>query len=129
LDFERKTMNVPKLDKSTQTVAAMTEVEGEIRDLVRTEALAPSGTPSEAVAELGNDNIAPLIQKVVAPSIAEFEKLIGELQEARTYLQSEGERIGRETDRYIELAQTASESVKLISGAIGEWRKAGHPLQ
>src|ERR1700730_10445585 len=115
-------------EKSTQGGEA-TAVEEEIRDRIRTEALSPSGTPSETVAELGNDNIAPLVQKVVAPSIAEFEKLIGELQEARTYLQSEGERIGRETDRYIELAQTASESVKLISGAIGEWRKAGHPLQ
>ena len=121
-------MDATKPEKSTQGVEATT-VDGEIRDLVRAEALAPSATPSETVAELGSDNIAPLIQKVVAPSIAEFEKLIGELQEARTYQQSEGERIGRETDRYIELAQTASESVKLISGAIGEWRKAGHPLQ
>src|SRR5713226_5337395 len=118
------TMDATKPEKSTQEVEATT-VEGEIRDLVRTEASAPSGTPSETIADLGSVNIAPLIQKVVDPSIAEFAKLIGELQEARTYLQSEGERIGRETDRYIQLAQTASASVKLISGAIGEWRKAG----
>ena len=121
-------MDVTKPEKSTQAVEATT-VEGEIRDLVRAEALSPSWPPSETGAELGSGNIAPLIQKVVAPSIAEFEKLIGELQVARTHLQSEGERIRRETDRYIQLAQTASESVKIISGAIGEWRKAGHPLQ
>jgi hypothetical protein len=123
------TMDVTKPEKSTQAVVAMTKVEGEIRDLLRAEPLSQSTPPDETGAELSSDNIAPLIQKVVAPSIAEFEKLIGKLQEARTYLQSEGERIRRETDRYIQLTQTASESVKIISGAIVEWRKAGHPLQ
>jgi hypothetical protein len=122
-------MDVTKPEKSTQAVVATTDVEGKIRDLVRAEALSPSTPPDETGAELSSDNIAPLIQKLVAPSIAEFERLIGELQEARIYLQSEGERIRRETDRYIQLTQTASESVKIISGAIAEWRKAGHPLQ
>jgi len=77
----------------------------------------------------GAGHIAPLIAKIAAPSIAEFEKLIGELQEAKAYLQSEGERIRRETDSYMQLSQSASESVKIISDAIGEWRKAGHPAQ
>jgi hypothetical protein len=120
------TMDVTKPEKSTQ---ATTDVEGEIRDLVRAEALSPSTPPDVKGAELSSDNIVSLIQKVVAPSIAEFERLIGELQEARTYLQSEGERIQREAARYIELSQTATESVKIISGAVGEWRKGGHPLR
>jgi hypothetical protein len=128
LDFERKTMNATKLEKSTQAVVAMTDVEGEIRDLIRAEELSQSKPPGEIGAEL-RDNIVPLIQKIVAPSIAEFEKLIGELQEARTYLQSEGERIQREAARFIELSQTATESVKIISGAVGEWREAGHPVR
>jgi hypothetical protein len=58
-----------------------------------------------------------------------IERPIGELQEARAYLQSEGERIQRETDHYLQLSKTASDSVKVISGAVAEWRKAGHPLQ
>ena len=33
----------------------------------------------------------PLIQRIGAPSIAEIEKLIGELQEVRNFLESEGE--------------------------------------
>ncbi len=40
---------------------------------------------------------APLIQKIGATSIAEIEKLIGELQETRNFLESEGQRIQRET--------------------------------
>jgi hypothetical protein len=119
-------MDVTKPEKSTQ---ATTDVEGEIRDLVRAEALSPSTPPDVKGAELSSDNIVSLIQKVVAPSIAEFERLIGELQEARTYLQSEGERIQREAARFIELSRTATESVKIISGAVGEWREAGHPVR
>jgi hypothetical protein len=46
-------------------------------------------------------DVAPLIQKVGAPSIAQIEKLIGELHEARNLLESERERIQRETARYI----------------------------
>jgi hypothetical protein len=124
------TMNVAKPEKSTQSaLATTTDVEGIIRDLVRVEASLPGSPSGETGAQPGSDQIAPLIAKIVAPSIAEFEKLIGELQEAKAYLQSEGERIRRETDSYIQLSQSASESVKVISDAIGEWRKAGHPAQ
>jgi hypothetical protein len=123
-------INVAKPEKSTQSaLATTTDVEGIIRDLVRVEASLPGMPPGETEVQPGSDQIAPLIAKIVAPSIAEFEKLIGELQEAKAYLQSEGERIRRETDSYIQLSQSASESVKVISDAIGEWRKAGHPAQ
>jgi hypothetical protein len=118
-------MNVTKPEKSAQATA---DVEGEIRDLVRAEELSQSKPPSEIGAE-PRDKIVPLIQKIVAPSIAEFERLIAELQEARTYLRSESERIQREAARYIELSQTATETVKIISGAVGEWRIAGYPVR
>jgi hypothetical protein len=54
--------------------------------------------------------------------------VISELQQARAYLDSEGERIERETQRYLQLSQTTVESVKIISDAVSEWRKAGHPV-
>ena len=122
-------MNAMILEKSTQAVKVTTEVEGESRDLARAEVLSPSKAPRETGAEPGTDSIVPLIQKIMVPSIAEFERLIGELQEARTYLQSEGERIQREAAGHVELSQTAMESVKIISDAVGEWRKAGHPVR
>ena len=74
-------------------------------------------------------DVAPLIQKVGAPSLAQIEKLIGELHEARNLLEAEGERIQRETARYIKFAQLASASVGTISNILSGWRQAGHPLQ
>ena len=94
----------------------------EDRDLVHPEA---SSTPKTEV----DAYIAPLIQKVGAPSIAQIEKLIGELHEARNLLEAEGERIQRETARYIKFTQMASASVKIISETLSGWRQAGHPLQ
>ena len=68
------------------------------------------------------------MQKVAAPSIAPIEKLIGELQEAKNLLESEGARIQREMVRYIKFAQLASASVKIIFETVSEWR-LGHPMR
>ena len=76
-----------------------------------------------------SDNVSSLVQNLGAPSIDELEKIIGELQQARTYLKSESERIERETVGYTELSQTAMESVRIIAETVGEWRKAGHPVR
>jgi hypothetical protein len=90
------------------------------RDLVHLEA---SSTPkSETVAD-----VRALIQNLGAPS-SQIEKLIGELHEARNLLESERERIQRETARYIKFTQMASASVKIISDTLSGWRQAGHPL-
>jgi hypothetical protein len=99
---------------------ALAAIESETPHLVQAEA------PSTPTAETDVD-IAPLVHKVGATSIAAIEKLIGELQEARDFLQSEGERVRRETERYTNLTQTASASVKIISDTVAGWREAGHP--
>ena len=90
------------------------------RDFIPPEASSPPKTDSD---------VAPLIQKVGAPSIAQIEKLIGELHEARNLLEAEGERIQRETARHIKFTQMASGSVKIISETLSGWRQAGHPLR
>lgn len=72
---------------------------------------------------------APLIQKIGATSIAEIEKLIWELQETRNFLESEGQRIQRETARYINLTQRALDSVRIIFDTLSGWRRAGHPMR
>jgi hypothetical protein len=104
--------------ESRDVVAAM---ESEKRDLTNAEA--PSTPKTETDVE-----IAPLIHKVGTTSIVEIEKLMGEMQEARNFLQSEWERIQRETARYMNLTQVASESVKVIFDVVSGWRKAGHPI-
>jgi hypothetical protein len=101
---------------------ALAAIESETRHLVHPEA------PPTPTAETDVD-IAPLIQKVGAASIAEIEKIIGELQAARDFLQSEGERVKRETQHYTTLAQMASASVRIISETVAGWREAGHPLR
>ena len=68
--------------------------------------------------------IAPLIQQVAATSIAEIDQLMAELQEAKNYLQSEGERIEQETVRYTNLTQMASATVRIISDAVSQWHPA-----
>jgi hypothetical protein len=101
---------------------ALTAIESESRDLVH------AGTPTTPKSETEVE-IASLVQKVGATSIAEIEKLIGELLEAKDFLQSERERVQRETERYTNLTQMASASVRIISDTVAGWREAGHPLR
>jgi hypothetical protein len=89
------------------------------RDRIHPNASSPPKTDAD---------VAPLIQKVGAPSIAQIEKLLGELHEARNLLESETERIQREIARYIKFTQMASASVRIISDTLSGWRQAGHPL-
>ena len=101
-----------------QAVAANLVAEGDVCDL----ACAKPDTQPETDTE-----IAPIIQKLGATSIADIDNLVSELQEARDYLQSEGERIQAETVRYISLTGAASASVKIIFDALRAWRTADHP--
>ena len=98
--------------RALQTLAA---IESETR-------LAESQRLTETDAE-----IVLLIEKIGATSIGEIEKLIGGMQEAKNFLQSEKERIQRETARYTKLAQTASASIEIIFDTVRGWREAGHP--
>jgi hypothetical protein len=97
-------------------------IESESRALNQAEA--PSTPQSETDVE-----VAPLVQKLGTTSIAEVEKMIEELQEARDFLQAEGERVQREAEHYTTLTQMASASLKIISDTVAGWREAGHPLQ
>ena len=57
-----------------------------------------------------------------AASIADIDRLMDELQRARDFLQSEGERLRKMTASYANLAQTASASAKIIAQSLGKWR-------
>jgi hypothetical protein len=89
-------------------------LEGGIRALVRRNRLAVA---AELVTERCDDALI-----AGATSIADIDKLMEELQTARDYLQSEGERVRHATARYAHLAQTASASVKIIAESLGRWR-------
>jgi hypothetical protein len=102
--------------KSPTSDPATEMLEGGIRALVRRNSLAVA---AELVAEPSEDALI-----AGATSIADIDKRIGELQTARNYLQSEGERVRRMTARYAHLAETASASVKIIAESVGKWRNA-----
>ena len=109
-------MSMMKLEMANfQAVAASLAVEGEVCDLPDAKLWMQSETDGE---------MTPLIQKIGATSIAEIDRLIAELQEAKDHLQSERERIERETVRYKNLAQMASTTAKIISDAVSQWNPA-----
>jgi len=103
-----------------QTLAANLAAEGEVCDLSHAKLSTQTETDTE---------IAPLIEEVGATSMAEIDRLLAELQAQKIFLQSEGERIERETARYVNLTQMASASVKIIFDTVSGWRQAGHPLR
>ena len=93
-----------------QALAANLAVEGDVCDLA---------TPTEAVPE-----IVSFVQDVGATSIEEIDGLIAELQLAREFLQSEGERVEQEMVHYANLAQMASVTTKVIFDAVSRWHPA-----
>ena len=81
-----------------RAIAANLVAKGEVCDVAHADVSTQTETGTE---------IAPLIQQIGDTSIAEIDRLIAELQEAKSYLQSEGERIEREMVRYTNLTQMA----------------------
>jgi hypothetical protein len=113
-------MDVAKMDDlksepSQVSDTATTLVEG-LRALVRDHKPAEAREPA---AEISDDILAAGVT-----SIADINKLVGELLFARDYLQSEGERVRQINTRYAHLARTASASVKIISESLGKWRNS-----
>jgi hypothetical protein len=98
-----------------QAVVASLTVEGEACDLIQPKLLLGIGTEKE---------IAPFIHKVGATSIAEIDRLIGELRQTKEYLQSRRQRVEAEMLRYTNLAEMASATAKIISDAVSQWYPA-----
>jgi hypothetical protein len=100
-----------------RAIAANLVAEGEVCDLAHADVSTQTETDTE---------IAPLIQQIGDTSIAEIDRLMAELQEAKSYLQSEGERIEREMVRYTNLTQMASFTAKIIFDTISQWHPASN---
>ena len=104
-----------------QPLAANEGIEEEVPDLgSATELLAP-------MIETSDYDLASLVRSVGLTSITDIDNLVTELQDAKNYLQSEGERIREEIGRYIALTGAASASVKIIFDMLRAWRTTGHP--
>jgi len=103
-----------------QPLAANEAIEQEVPDLGGAEQLSAPMIESD-------QGLASLIRSVGMTSITDIDNLVSELQDARDYLQSEGERIRAEVAHYAALAEAASASVKIIFDVLRAWRTTGHP--
>ena len=101
-----------------QPLAANEGIEEEVPDLGGAE------QPLAPAIETSDHDLASLIRSVGMTSITDIERLVGELQKTRDYLQAEGERVQAETVQYIALTGAASASVKIIFDALRAWRTA-----
>jgi hypothetical protein len=108
-------MKAKRENSPPEAVAANTEIKQKIYELAHEKLSAQAETDAE---------IAPLIQKVGATSIAEIDRLLAELDEAKNYLRSEGRRIELEMARYTNLTQMTSLTAKIISDAVSQWHPA-----
>jgi hypothetical protein len=108
-------MNVDITD--FQTLAENLPVEGEVCDL----------THAEVATQTEINTIVTLIQQVAATSIAEIDRLVTELQEVKSQLQSKGQQVEREMVRYTKLTQMASFTAKIIFDTISQWHPADNP--
>ena len=126
-------MNAPKPEISpAEAEPIIKSIEEEISNTVRgdrlTDRLTKFKPQVEAAGEL-SETVGDLVQKVGATSIAEIERLIGDLQAARNYLKAEGDRIQQEMTRYANLSDTASASVKIFTESLGQWRKGNEAVR
>ncbi len=114
-------MTVIRSGRHEDRIAPASEVEGEIRELVRRD-VAHLRKPQSEPAEVGAGNLNSLIQRVAGTSLMEIDRLIRELQTLRDHLQNEGQRVQREIAEYAQMSQAASKSTKIIADSLAQWK-------
>jgi hypothetical protein len=112
------------------------EVEAGIRDFVRNDVAylrRPSAVtgaePLDQNHETAVNSVNSLIQRVAGTSLAEIEKLIGELEGLRDLLHAEGQRVQREISGYAQLSQAAMKSTRMIADNVSQWKRAADGLR
>ena len=135
------TIRSEEIDSNTEAevdnnLAAVSEVEAGIRDFVRNDiaylrrpVASPETAPLEPNTEATVNNVNSLIQRVAGTSLAEIEKLIGELESLRDLLHAEGQRVQREISGYAQLSQAAMKSTRMIADNVSQWKRAADGLR
>jgi hypothetical protein len=116
-------------EQEVESDIAATDVEAGIRDFVRNDIAYLRKTPSilntdapDAAAEATVNNVNTLIQRVAGVTSNEIENLISELEELRTFMHQEGERVQRELASFARLSQTAMKSSRMIADSLAQWK-------
>lgn len=128
----------PETTEEDSNLAAVSEVEAGIRDFVRNDVaylrrpaptMLSAETTTEASTEATVNNVNSLIQRVAGSSLAEIEKLIGELESLRDLLHAEGQRVQREISGYAQLSQAAMKSTRMIADNVAQWKHAAETIR
>jgi CII-binding regulator of phage lambda lysogenization HflD len=114
----RKTRDTVEDDQQAEM-----EVEGEIREFVRSDVVTNLGRQPENEREMVASTINSLLQRVAGTSVQEIDNLITELETLRDMLHSEGARVQREIVEYASLIEGALQSTKTITESLTQWKK------
>jgi hypothetical protein len=98
-----------------------TEVEGNIRELVRRDSSAFRHGESEA--DLAANNLSTLLRRVSGNSTREIDNLISELRTLREKLQADGSRVERDIVEYAALSQSVIQLTKIIAEGVTHVKK------
>lgn len=106
----------------TEDRTASNEFEGEIREFIRRDVtMRRQPDPLTGVqADNGSENLSSLIERVSAATVVEIDRVIGELQNIRSLLHSEGDRVRREITGYAGLSQSAVATMKVIADTLSQ---------
>ena len=111
-----KPIGVVETDKSAET-----EVEGNIRELVRRDSAALRQTDGDG--ELAANSLNALLRRVSGTSTREIDNLISELRSLREKLQADGNRVQRDIVEYAALSQSVIQLTKIISEGVTHVKK------
>jgi hypothetical protein len=103
-------------DKPTDT-----EIEGNIRELVRRDSTALRQPNGES--EVAANSLSSLLRRVSGNSAREIDNLISELKTLRDKLQTDGTRVERDIIEYAALSQSVSQLTKIIADGVTQVKK------
>ena len=110
-----KTRSAPEIEKPA------TEIEGNIRELVRRDTSAFRQVESDS--EMAANNLSTLLRRVSGNSAREIDNLIGELQILRDKLQADSDRVERDIVEYASLSQSVIQLTKIIAEGVTQVKK------
>jgi hypothetical protein len=108
---------------------ASSEFEGEIREFIRRDvSTRRPGAEPIAASQAETDKLNALLERVSGATVSEIDRLIAELQNIRSLLLNEGERVRREITGYAGLSQSAVATMKVINDTLTQLRPSAMTL-
>jgi hypothetical protein len=100
---------------------AATEIEGNIRELVRRDSTAVRQGDGDG--DMAANNLSSLLRRVSGTSTREIDNLIGELRTLRDKLLADGSRVERDIVEYASLNQSVIQLTKIIAEGVTQVKK------